>query len=78
MLPAAEAVRRARVCLETALDELPHDHGILPHSLDSERLAPLGTDAFSTVDASWLIAGGLWAAAFLGDGGLERLAVRPH
>ena len=76
LLTPSEAVGRVRTCLETALDRLPHDHGILPHFVESDGLEPVGTDAFSTVDASWLVAGGLWASAFLRDAGLERLAAR--
>jgi hypothetical protein len=75
MLATTEAVRRVRAALETALFRLPHDHGVMPHFLDDGGAA-VGIDAFSTVDSGWLIAGGLWAAAFLGDTGLEELAGR--
>src|SRR5262249_35828749 len=33
---------------------------------------------FSTVETAWLVAGALWAAAFLQDAGLEALAARLH
>jgi hypothetical protein len=68
----------ARICagLEAALQRLPHDHGVMPHFAHSATGAVGGGDRLSTVDTSWLLAGGLWAAAFLKDGGLEDLAVR--
>jgi hypothetical protein len=75
LTPAAAA---ARICvgLETALDRLPHDHGMMPHFVHSATGAIQGADAFSTIDSSWLVAGALWAAAFLGDAELEALAAR--
>jgi hypothetical protein len=76
LLTGAEAVRRIRLALETAASRLPNDHGIMPHFLDTETGAAVGTDALSTIDSTWLIAGGLWAAAFLRDPGLEKLAER--
>jgi hypothetical protein len=72
----AEARSRARAALETALDRLRHDHGIMPHFLDANTGATVGADALSTIDSSWLIAGALWAAAFLEDGELRQLADR--
>ena len=74
LLTRAAAVRRVRAGLATALDRLPHDHGMMPHFLDSATGKVLGDDHLSTVDSTWLVAGGLWAAAFLGDPGLETLA----
>jgi hypothetical protein len=74
LLPPAEAVQRVRGALEAALGQLRNDHGIMPHFLDTETGASVGSDALSTIDSTWLIAGGLWAAAFLRDPGLQRLA----
>jgi hypothetical protein len=76
LLARAEAAGRVRRGLETALDGLPHTQGILPHFLDSATNAVVGNDARSTIDTAWLVAGGLWAAAFLGDVALHRLAAR--
>ena len=76
LLTPSEATGRVRTALETALERLPHDHGILPHFLDSDTLEPRGTDVFSTADSSWLAAGALWASAFLRDAHLENLAGR--
>lgn len=76
LLTRTEAVRRVRVALETARDRLPNDHGMMPHFVDSITGAACGFDVVSTVDSSWLLAGGLWAAAFLQDTGLEALAGR--
>ncbi len=76
LIPQPEAILRVRTGLETAFTRLRHDHGILPHFLDVETGAVVGTDAFSTIDSAWLIAGGLWAAAFLRDAGLQELAGR--
>jgi hypothetical protein len=76
LLPPDEAVRRVRRCLETALDRLPQDHGILPHFVDSHTRQVQGQDVFSTLDSSWLVAGALWAAAFLKDPGLNDLSRR--
>jgi len=75
LLTSAEAVGRVRAALKTALEGLPQDHGMLPHFLDAITLTPhQGVDFFSTIDSSWLLVGALWAAAFLGDAGLEDLA----
>jgi hypothetical protein len=76
LLARSEAIQRIHSGLETALENLPHTHGILPHFVHSDTLAVAGVDARSTVDTSWLIAGGLWAAEFLHDGGLVHLAER--
>src|SRR4051812_10925781 len=76
LLTPDEAVHRVRRCLETALEQLPEDHGILPHFIDSDTGQVEGHDAFSTIDSSWLAAGALWAAAFLKDGNLEDLSRR--
>ena len=74
LIPRREAVSRVRAALATALERLPVDHGVFPHFVDRESLKPLGEDAFSTVDTSWLLAGALWSASFLGDGELVDLA----
>jgi hypothetical protein len=76
LLTPRDAARRVRAGLRAALGRLPHDHGVVPHFVDSATGAVYGTDHFSTVDTSWLAAGALWAAAFLGDAGLEALAAR--
>jgi hypothetical protein len=74
LLERDKAVHRVRLALSAALDRVPHDHGIMPHFLDSQTHELRGHDAFSTVDSSWLLAGALWAAAFLKDAALEELA----
>jgi hypothetical protein len=54
LLPPAEAVQRVRQALETALGQLRNDHGIMPHFLDTETGASVGSDALSTIDSTWL------------------------
>jgi hypothetical protein len=76
LLTRQAAVLRVRACLQTVLDRLPHDHGVVPHFVDSATGAVWGTDYFSTVETSWLAAGALWAAAFLRTADLETLATR--
>jgi hypothetical protein len=76
LLTPRAAATRIRAGLEAALARLPHDHGIMPHFTHSATGAVAGSDALSTVDSSWLLAGGLWAAAFLQDRGLDALATR--
>jgi hypothetical protein len=76
LLTRREAVLRLTAGLRTALEGLPHDHGILPHFVDSRTGAAYGVDFLSTVDSSWLLAGALWAAAFLRDPVLGPLAAR--
>lgn len=75
LLSRGEAVARVRAALEAA-GGLPHDRGVLPHFVDARSRAVVGADALSTIDTSWLVAGGLWAAAFLADRGLEAAAGR--
>jgi hypothetical protein len=75
LLSRAAAVARIRQGLTTALERLPHRHGILPHFVDGST-AGVGVDRCSTIDSAWMLAGGLWAAAFLGDAGLGDLAGR--
>jgi hypothetical protein len=76
LLTPSEAARRIAVGLSTALDVLPHDRGIVPHFVHSATGAVHGHDALSTIESAWLVAGGLWAAAFLRDGVLQCLADR--
>jgi hypothetical protein len=76
LLPRGEAVARIRATLETAWARLPHTCGILPHFLHPDGVTPAGNDVRSTIDSAWLLAGGLWAAKFLGDPTLGRLAER--
>ena len=57
LIARSEAVARVGSALRTALDRLPHDHGILPHFVDDRSSRPLGSDTFSTVDSSWFFAG---------------------
>jgi len=70
------AVERIRAGMQAALEQLPHDHGIMPHFVDATTGRVHGTDHLSTIDSAWLVAGALWAAAFLGDRGLEEDAQR--
>jgi hypothetical protein len=74
LVTPSAAAKRVRAGVEAALERLPHDHGILPHFLDSLTGDVVGQDYLSTIDSSWLLAGALWAAAFLEDSGLEALA----
>jgi hypothetical protein len=76
LVPPTVAALRVRAGLQAALDRLPQDHGVLPHFIDSATGAVYGSDAFSTVDTAWLLAGALWASALLGEAGLEALATR--
>ena len=74
--PPRAAARRVAVGLQTVLDRLPHDQGVLPHFVDSDTFAVYGADVCSTVETGWIAAGALWAAAFLNDPLLEALANR--
>jgi hypothetical protein len=74
LLPVREAVDRIRRGVETALHALPHDHGIVPHFLDAHTGRVHGHDYLSTIETAWLVAGALWASAFLRDAELERSA----
>jgi hypothetical protein len=75
LTPSAAA---ARICrgLRASLHKLPHRQGVLPHFTDSATLRAVGADVCSTVDTAWLVAGALWAAAFLGKDELAELAQR--
>jgi hypothetical protein len=74
LLAPSSAVVRIRATLETALERLPHRHGIMPHFLDPATGTAWGADQLSTIDSAWLIAGALWAAEFLRSSPLRRLA----
>ena len=74
LLSPYEAVRRIRTGIQTALHDLPHDCGILPHFVDADTFHVHGCDYLSTIETAWLVAGALWSAAFLRDAELERLA----
>jgi hypothetical protein len=74
LLSPFDAAQRVRAALEAALRDLPHDRGILPHFFDSCAHRTQGQDHLSTIDTAWLVAGALWAAAFLGDRRLRQLA----
>jgi hypothetical protein len=76
LLSPESAVARIRAGVSAALDQLPHDHGAMPHFVHSATGEFHGCDPVSTIDSSWLVAGALWAAAFLGDPELQRLAAR--
>jgi hypothetical protein len=76
MITRAEAIRRVRLALDTCLNKVKTDHGMMPHFTDPVTLAPMGSDVISTIDAGWLLAGGLWAAEYLDDQGLKTLANR--
>jgi hypothetical protein len=76
LLTARTAAQRIAAGLRFTLDQLPHHRGIVPHFVDSATRCVHGDDYLSTVDSAWLLAGGLWAATFLGDGELAFLATR--
>jgi hypothetical protein len=76
LLTAACAASRIRLGVETCLNHLPHDAGVVAHFLDSRTHQAWGRDQFSTVETAWLVAGALWAGAFLRDPPLEALAAR--
>jgi hypothetical protein len=76
LLSRSEAILRIRRGLETAFEDLPHTHGVLPHFVHSATKEVLGADARSTIDTGWLLAGALWAADFLEDPVLAGLADR--
>jgi len=75
LIPHSEAVARVGRALFTAAERLPHSHGIMPHFLDGAGMT-VGKDVRSTVDSAWLVAGGLWAAAYLRDAELLDQAQR--
>jgi hypothetical protein len=61
LISREESILRVRQAILTGLHRVPSDRGILPHFVSPENLQPLGEDAFSTVDSSWVVAGALWA-----------------
>jgi hypothetical protein len=67
LISRAEAGQRISAVLQTCLRELPADHGVLPHFVDSTTLAVRGDDAHSTIETAWIVAGSLCAASSLGD-----------
>jgi len=74
LLSRNSAALRIRSGLRAAMERLPHDHGAMPHFTHSTTNAVHGADVFSTIETAWLVAGALWASAFLEDSGLEALA----
>ncbi len=76
LLGPSAAATRVRAGLEGVLERLPHDMGVVPHFVDSATGAVVGVDPFSTIETAWVVAGALWAAAFLQDAELTRLAGR--
>src|SRR5262249_19477495 len=51
-------------------------HGVVPHFIHSASGEIHGGDYYSTVETAWVVAGALWAAGFLKDPTLERLATQ--
>jgi hypothetical protein len=76
LLSPQAAVRRIGTGLRAVLERLPHDEGVVPHFTHSATGDVYGFDRFSTVETAWLLAGALWAAAFLGDSELQTLATQ--
>jgi hypothetical protein len=73
MITREDAIARVRKAL-LAAKALPAIHGMMPHFFDPVTLKWQSNDQVSTIDSSWLIAGGLWAAEYLKDDGLKELA----
>jgi hypothetical protein len=65
LIEPGEALRRVSAGLRAVRDRLPHDHGVVPHFIDSSTEEVVGNDYFSTVETAWVVAGALWAAAYL-------------
>ncbi len=76
LLSAAAARDRIARGLQTALEHLPHAHGVMPHFVDAATNAVWGHDFLSTIESAWLVTGGLTAAACLRDPALSGLADR--
>jgi hypothetical protein len=74
LLSKNEAIARIGRGVKSALEELPHTDGVLPHFVDAQSGKVAGFDIRSTIDTAWLVAGGLWAAEFLGDSELKNQA----
>ncbi|MBU6453461.1 MAG: hypothetical protein KGS72_16895 [Cyanobacteria bacterium REEB67] len=68
-----DAIARVHKAL-LAAKKLPEVHGMMPHFFDPVTLKWKAPDQVSTIDSSWLIAGGLWAAQYLQDAELSELA----
>jgi hypothetical protein len=75
LLPRQTAVARLRAGFQAVLEKLPHDEGVVPHFIHSATGEIHGADYFSTVETAWVVAGALWAGAFLRDPVLQRLAL---
>lgn len=73
LLTRTAACKRVERALKATL-ALHDQKGMVAHFLDADTLATVGSDAISTIDASWLFAGGLWAAEYLEDDNLRDLA----
>jgi hypothetical protein len=76
LLSPADAAKRIAAALRACLYDVPCDHGVLPHFVDSDTGAVLGDDANSTIETAWLVTGALWAATSLHDAEVEDLANR--
>ncbi len=74
LLSPSVAAERVRLTLRTCLNELPSDHGVLPHFVEADTGIVRGADACSTVETAWVVAGALWAAASLRDREVSDLA----
>src|SRR6516165_6450923 len=74
LLSTTTAIARLRQGFETVLERIPHEHGVVPHFIDSATGQVRGADYFSTVETAWVVAETLWAAAFLKNPHLEQLA----
>lgn len=76
LISGREAVERVQRALNHALNMLPHKAGIMPHFGTAEGGTIIGADKLATIDASWLIAGGMVAAELLKDSELQMKAQR--
>ncbi len=74
LLSPSAAVECLRRCLEAVRDRLPHERGVLPHFVHSASGEIYGHDQFSTIETAWVVAGALWAAAFLDSPALWAVA----
>jgi hypothetical protein len=74
LISRSSAVERIQIGLQTALDRLAHEEGIMPHFVDAVSQAVHGYDSLSTIDSAWLLAGALTAAVLLEDENLRALA----
>jgi hypothetical protein len=76
LLTVSSAATRIRTALETVLHRLPHDHGVIPHFVDSSTCSVHGVDRCSTIETAWFLAGALWAGSFLQDRDVQLLATQ--